>query len=574
MNNWFKGYRGQIVLLVFTMILINGVTSGAGIWAIRKLIYNNDLIVDQSLPILEISNEFHDHFDESLQNLNLSIINVENPSEKSEYLLNAKKNLEDSLIFLNKIAERPMPQEIEVRFKTLKDEYSRVYQDILSAIEFVEKLSNPHDMKVLKANFFEGEALKRRNSLDKAIHRMLDAISAQTETAIEKVKQTESFGLMVNWLCLGLGVLSGLALGWIFIIRSIKTLTASQRELQQVASDITSASTQLQVTAESLSSSSSEAAASLEETVASIEELNSLVQLNADRAKEGNSLSSRNRDQIMEGSDMMKQLQNEMGDIKKEADRIKSVISIIDDIAFQTNLLALNAAVEAARAGEQGRGFAVVAEAVRSLAQKSSQSVKEIEALIMNTTNKVESGYKIMGLVNKAFADLAQGVLKVSDLSTELSVSADEQSSGLSQISSAMNNLDQTIQNNAASSEELTASSEQLIGTVKTLNLSLDRLSHWIGVEDLADPYTPCSTTEKKQKTPLKESFNKKETHTSKANLDLSKPKSLTTPKDNVKNEDPTPSSAPRPEMPAEPQSNVDPFWGEAIQKIEPPKAS
>jgi len=75
-----------------------------------------------------------------------------------------------------------------------------------------------------------------------------------------------------------------------------------------------------------------------------------------------------------------------MGKMSDATTEIESSLSKIRRIADQTNLLALNATIEAASAGEAGKGFAVVANAIKELAQRSSEVTYSIANSVKNIT--------------------------------------------------------------------------------------------------------------------------------------------------------------------------------------------
>ncbi|EMA1803263.1 HAMP domain-containing protein, partial [Cronobacter turicensis] len=169
-------------------------------------------------------------------------------------------------------------------------------------------------------------------------------------------------------------------------------VASSLAAVEASAQSVSSASGQISAGNEDLSSRTEEQAASLEQTAASMSELSETVRQTAENTQLASQLAKNARDISEDSQSRVNTMLTTMSSIRDSSSKITDIIAMIEGIAFQTNILALNAAVEAARAGEQGRGFAVVAGEVRTLAQRSSSSAREIKELIENSMQYVEAG--------------------------------------------------------------------------------------------------------------------------------------------------------------------------------------
>lgn len=201
-------------------------------------------------------------------------------------------------------------------------------------------------------------------------------------------------------------------------------------------------------------------ASSLEETSAGMEEMLRTVHMGEDNANSTNQLAKESISYARDGDESVKATVMAMQNISDSSNRIASIVSVIDEIAFQTNLLALNAAVEAARAGDQGRGFAVVASEVRKLAQRSADSAKEIKTLIDDSVQRVEEGSKLVERSGETLGKIVEAINGVAQRMDQLMVSAKEQSTGIQQVGTAVSDMDQITQQNAALVEEAASASE------------------------------------------------------------------------------------------------------------------
>ena len=190
--------------------------------------------------------------------------------------------------------------------------------------------------------------------------------------------------------------------------------------------------------------------AALEQSSASLEELSATVRQSADHARDASSAASDASSRMSAGTEAVRRVVDTMESIGTSSSRIRSIVGVIDNIAFQTNILALNAAVEAARAGDQGRGFAVVAAEVRSLAQRAASAAGEIRTLIDESLKRIQEGQQAVVDANGTISGIEQHVNRVSDLVREISLSAREQDQGLAQINEAVASLDTVTQENGS----------------------------------------------------------------------------------------------------------------------------
>lgn len=239
-------------------------------------------------------------------------------------------------------------------------------------------------------------------------------------------------------------------------------LNTTVNRVRKGAENISYAANEINAGNHDLASRTEEQAASVEETAATLEQLTATIKSTAENSRSVNLLFNEAGEVINKNSKCMHDVASSMQDIYAASGQMNAIVSAIEGIAFQTNILALNAAVEAARAGEQGRGFAVVAGEVRTLAQRSSSSAKEIREIISASLSKIDSCRALVDEADAGMKDIVSNVASVQKLVDDITKASLEQSDGIQQINLAMGQIDTTTQQNAALVEESSAASTSL----------------------------------------------------------------------------------------------------------------
>lgn len=213
---------------------------------------------------------------------------------------------------------------------------------------------------------------------------------------------------------------------WLWPVRDYRSLRSMAYRLMSRASSTAIASTEVSFYADQMDkrlddqeAMARDAAASMTAINAAITQVSSSADQVAALAEDARGASHENRhelDAIIREMNDVSERSGEalemLGTLNDKIERVRSVTSMIEDIAEQTHLLSLNASIEAARAGEHGRGFAVVAGEVRSLALKTSTATQNVDELVKDISQSgqsvVDSMSHLMGRVSERAAGIEQ----------------------------------------------------------------------------------------------------------------------------------------------------------------------
>lgn len=246
-------------------------------------------------------------------------------------------------------------------------------------------------------------------------------------------------------------------------------------QINRTSERVSEESDKMSTSAQNLADGATEQAAAVEELSASILEISRQVNSTSEDANNANKASEVAMKHLMLCNEKMEALRAAIEEISNSSRQIGGITKAIQDISLQTNILALNASVEAARAGEAGKGFAVVAGEVQSLANKSSESAKNISELIEKSIKQVQSGAALSVETMDALTQVISSGEQSSAMIGRIASFATQEAESLEQVTEGMNQISDVVQTNATTAEASATSAQELRRSSEALRIAVQK---------------------------------------------------------------------------------------------------
>ena len=284
---------------------------------------------------------------------------------------------------------------------------------------------------------------------------------------------------------------------------TMKKLQGLLQEVQTVSTEVGQLSLSGEDSVNQLSESALNQAEDINQALSSIDEINQSIETVANYTQEATQIARQGSIKAKEGDLAMDATVNSIEKIRttvastakkvkqlaESSQEIGQIVEIISGISEKTNLLAFNASVEAARAGEHGEGFRIVAEEVRRLADRITESTKDIQQLVTaiqqdttsvlqgmeTSTAEVVNGSTLIRMTKQNLQSLAETSQQIDRHLKSISTNSINQTNTSSQVNEKINGIATVAQTNSAKAQHVVQSLRSLVQEAENLQSSVSQ---------------------------------------------------------------------------------------------------